>query len=136
MHQHQLPSAAAPGVAERAEVLADAACELHDAVSTSASWSVSAVEDAIEAMETTALALALAHPDATAAAFILGQTLAQLRERLGLPPGEHTTAVDLADEDQEQPVKPTPINRPRNRRGLGPGYQGLRISPGRTASGP
>lgn len=131
----QLPPVAAPGVAERAEALADAACELHDAVSTSASWSANAVEDAIEAMETTALALALAHPDATAAVFILGQTLAQLRERLGLPRGEHTAAADPADGDQEPPVAPTPIRRPRARRGLGPGFQGVRIPPGRTASG-
>jgi hypothetical protein len=61
---------------------------------------------------------------------LLGRTLAQLRERLGLPPGEHTAAADPADEDQEQPVAPTPI-----RRGLDPGYQGLRIPSGRTASG-
>ncbi|MYT20268.1 hypothetical protein GTW69_08190 [Streptomyces sp. SID7760] len=130
-----LPTTAAPGVAERAEALADAACELHDAASTPASWSAAAVEDAVEAMETTALALAAAHPDAAAAMLIIGQQLAQLRERLGLPPGEHTAGPD-EDEHQEQAVAPpTPIRRPRQRRGLGPGYQGLRIPPGRTATG-
>lgn len=127
-----MPTVAAPGVAERAEALADAACELHDAVSTPASWSADAVEDAVEAMETTALALAVAHPDAAAAMLAIGQKLAQLRERLGLPPGEHA-AAGPADEDQAV-VPPTPIRS--RRRGLGPGYRGVRIPPGRTASGP
>ncbi|WP_018569656.1 hypothetical protein [Streptomyces sp. PsTaAH-124] len=131
-----LPATAAPGVAERAEVLADAACELYDAASSPGSWSAAAVEDAVEAMETTALALAAAHPDAATAMRAIGQQLAQLRERLGLPPGEHPPAGPDEDEHQEQPVEPpTPIRRPRQRRGLGPGYQGLRIPPGRTASG-
>ncbi|MFL0028515.1 hypothetical protein ACJBCE_36945 [Streptomyces sp. NBUL23] len=125
-----LPTTAAPGVTERAEALADAACELHDAASTPASWSAAAVEDAVEAMETTALALAAAHPDAAAAMLAIGQQLAQLRARLGFPPGEHAAAA--VEEHQEEPVvPPTPI-RPRQRRGLGPGYQGLQIPPGRT----
>jgi hypothetical protein len=131
-----LPTVAAPGVAERAEALADAACELHDAAGTPASWSAAAVEDAVESMETTALALASAHPDAAAAMLAIGQQLAQLRERLGLPPGEDAAAGPDDEEHQEQPVvPPTPIRRPRQRRGLGPGYQGLRIPPGRSASG-
>ncbi|MFJ2561359.1 MULTISPECIES: hypothetical protein [unclassified Streptomyces] len=129
-----LPSTAAPGVAERAEALADAACELHDAASTPASWSVAAVEDAVESLETTALALAVAHSDAAAAMLVIRQQLGQLRERLGLHPGESVTSPD--DEHQEQAVvPPTPIRHTRQRRGLGPGYQGLRIPPGRTATG-
>ncbi|MFF0487274.1 hypothetical protein [Streptomyces sp. NPDC004435] len=130
-----LPTVAAPGVAERAEALADAACELHDAAGTPDAWSAAAVEDAVEAMETTAFALAAAHPDAAAAMLAVRQQLAQLRERLGLPPGEDAPAGPDVEEHQEQPVvPPTPI-RPRQRRGLGPGYQGLRIPPGRTATG-
>lgn len=87
-------------------------------------------------METTALALAVAHPDAAAAILAIGQQLAQFGERLGLPPGEHAAAGPDDEEHQEQPVvPPTPIQRPRQRRGLGPGYQGLRIPPDRTASG-
>lgn len=127
-----MSAVASPGVAERAEALADAACELHDAAGTSASWSADAVEDAVESMETTALALAVAHPDAAAAMLAIGQQLAQLRERLGLPPGEHTGVGPTADEDQAV-APPTPIRS--RRRGLGPGYQGVRIPPGRTASG-
>ncbi|MEU6285001.1 hypothetical protein [Streptomyces sp. NPDC047028] len=129
-----LPTTGAPGVAERAEALADAACELHDAVSTPARWSAAAVEDAVEAMETTALALATVHPDAAAATLAVRQQLARLRARLGLPPGDPTADLDEAHQEQAV-VPPTPI-RPRQRRGLGPGYQGLRIPPpGRSASG-
>lgn len=67
-----LPTTAGPGVAEQAEALADMACELHDAASTSASWSAAAVENAVEAMETTVLALAVAHPDAATAMLAIG----------------------------------------------------------------
>ncbi|WP_274919416.1 hypothetical protein [Streptomyces sp. WZ-12] len=123
-----LPTVAAPGVAEQAEALADAACELADAASSSRSWSVAAADDAVEAMETTALALHTAHPAAAAALGTVVQALARLRRDLGLP-------VDEGDRDQEQVVTPpTPLRRP-TRRGLGPGYQGLRIPPRRTAAG-
>lgn len=129
------PAVAAPGVAEQAEALADAACELHDAAGTPTSWSAASVEDAVEAMETTALALAAAHPDAAAVMRTIGHQLAQLRERLGLPCGEHAVGPD-GDEHQEQPAgPPTPLRRPRARRGLGPGYQGVRIPESRTATG-
>ncbi|MFH8343110.1 hypothetical protein [Streptomyces sp. AM6-12] len=122
-----LPIIAAPGVAERAEALADAACELHDAASTPASWSAAAAEDAVEAMETTALALHSAHPATAVAMDTIAQVLVRLRRDLGLTTG---------DEDHDQAVvPPTPIPRPK-RRGLGPGYRGLQIPPGRTASGP
>ncbi|MBK3583199.1 hypothetical protein JHN49_05505 [Streptomyces sp. MBT57] len=131
-----LPTTAGRGVAERAEALADMACELHDAASTSASWSAAAVEDAVEAMETTALALAVAHPDAAAAMLAIGQQLAQLRARLALSASDHSGAGCDGDAREGRPAEPpTPARRPRQRRGLGPGYQGLRIPSGRTASG-
>ncbi|MET4670633.1 hypothetical protein [Streptomyces sp. PvR018] len=131
-----LPTTAGPGVAEQAEALADMACELHDAASTSASWSAAAVENAVEAMETTVLALAVAHPDAATAMLAIGQQLAQLRARLALPPSEHSAAgCEGADHEEQPDVPPMPRRRPRQRRGLGPGYQGLRIPSGRTASG-
>ncbi|MFD4976266.1 hypothetical protein [Streptomyces sp. NPDC058424] len=122
---NSLPATAAPGVAERAEALADAACELHDAASSQGSWS------AVEAMETTALALRGAHPAVAAATDAVVQALARLRRDLGLP------AAVGEDDDQDQAVTPpTPIRRPRTtRRGLGSGYKGVRIPPGRTASG-
>ncbi|MFF4647497.1 hypothetical protein [Streptomyces sp. NPDC001389] len=120
---------------ERAEALADAACELHD-VAGPGSWSADAVEDAVEAMETTALALAAAQPDVAAAMLAIRQQLAAVRERLGLPPGEPPAAAGPdEDEHQEPAVAPTPLRRRPARRGLGPGYQGVRIPQSRTATG-
>lgn len=131
-----LPTTAGPGVAEQAEALTVIACELHDAAITSASWSAAAVEGTVEAMETTALALAVAHPDAAATMLTIGQQLAQLRARLALPPSEHSAAgCEGADHEEQPDVPPMPRRRPRQRRGLGPGYQGLRIPSGRTTSG-
>ncbi|MFI8100892.1 hypothetical protein [Streptomyces sp. NPDC086023] len=75
------------GTGEWAGVLAEAACHLHDAVGATA-WggeaAEDAIEDAIEAVETTALALGSAHPDAEAVLAPLHAALGELRRRLGL----------------------------------------------------
>ncbi|MFB7499364.1 hypothetical protein ACFC09_32565 [Streptomyces sp. NPDC056161] len=83
-------------------------------------------------MATTALALLRAHPATAVATDTVARTLARLRQDLGPPAAEHGT-----DEHEDQAVTPpTPIRRPRTaRRSLGPGFQGVRIPPGRTASG-
>lgn len=127
----QLQPVAAPGVAERAEALADAACDLHDSVLDPSAWSAAAVEEAIESMEITALALMYAHPDATDVMFAIRYNLGRVRAALGLPPRDEELA-GTGDEHQAV-VEPTPIRS--RRRVLGPGYQGVRIPPGRTATG-
>ncbi|WP_327359852.1 hypothetical protein [Streptomyces sp. NBC_01304] len=124
-----LPTTAAPGVAERAEALADAACELHDAATSPDRWSAAAVEDAVESVETTLLALLTLHPGAA----LVGQAVTQLRDDLGLPPRDASKAGPVAAEDQL--TEPTPIRARRERRGLGPGFQGVRIPGTRTGSG-
>ncbi|MER7223330.1 hypothetical protein [Streptomyces rubradiris] len=120
-----LSATAAPGVAEHAEALADAACELHDAARSPDSWSEAAAEDAVEAMETTALALRGVHPAAAVATDAVFQALARLRRDLGLPAG------DTRDDQDQAVTPPSPIRRRTARRGLGPGYQGVRIPQGR-----
>lgn len=127
-----LPAVAAPGVAERAEALAESACELHDAVNSDPGrWNAEAVEDAIESMETTAAALQAVRPEAASCMFVITHNLGRLRQALGLPPRDDVSA----EEDQEQAVTPvTPISRPR-RRGLGPGYRGVRIPQDRMGAG-
>ncbi|MGW1765423.1 hypothetical protein ACWCQL_15295 [Streptomyces sp. NPDC002073] len=80
-----LPEAAAPGVGDRAAQAAEAACHLHDAVGPGR-WSREAAEDALEVIETTAQALATAHPDAPGALAPVYAALAGLRRSLGLPP--------------------------------------------------
>ncbi|MCB5165756.1 hypothetical protein LG634_13030 [Streptomyces bambusae] len=80
-----LPEAAAPGVGERAAEAAEAACHLHDAVGPGR-WSREAAEDALEVIETTAQALATAHPAAPGALAPVYAAVAGLRHSLGLPP--------------------------------------------------
>ncbi|MGG2463777.1 hypothetical protein ACO0M4_28945 [Streptomyces sp. RGM 3693] len=129
----ELPTTAAPGLAEKAEALADTACALHDVAGSPARWSATAAEDVVEAMEITALALGGAHPAAAAAALPLLQDLARLRQSLALPPSDWPEPA-LEDEG-EAVAPPVPISRGRARRGLGPGYKGLRIPPDRAAPG-
>lgn len=128
-----LPAVAAPGVAERAEALAEAACELHDAVSSDPGrWNAEAVEDAIESIETTAAALQAVGPEAACWMLVVVNGLGHLRQALGLQPCDDGPAGP-AEEDQGEGVALRPlISRPRRRRGLGPGYQGVRVPQDRT----
>ncbi|MFI7278582.1 hypothetical protein [Streptomyces sp. NPDC049879] len=115
-----LPTIAAPGVAETAEALAEAACALHDVASSPASWSTAAADDAVEAMETAANALRTAHPAAAPAVTAVIRALARLRQDLGLP------AADGISSPGRTTAPPFPGRRPGTRRGLGPGFQGVR----------
>ncbi|NED03360.1 hypothetical protein G3I55_17030, partial [Streptomyces sp. SID6648] len=56
--------------------------------------------------------------------------LTRLRQTLALPPSDRPEPV-LQGEGQTV-APPVPITRGRSRRGLGPGYKGLRIPAGRT----
>ncbi|MFC9931687.1 hypothetical protein [Streptomyces sp. NPDC127190] len=99
-----------------AEAPAHAACELHDAA-LPGSWNAAAVEDALEAMETTALALRAARPAAAAATESVVQALSRLRRDLGLITAD-------GSEGQDQAVSPPALNRrPKARRGLGLGIR-------------
>ncbi|MEU9175633.1 hypothetical protein AB0C90_01965 [Streptomyces sp. NPDC048550] len=109
-----LPTIAAPGIAERADAAADAACHLYDAVAPWSSaepggWSRTAVEDAAEAIETTAHALAYAHPRAEVILAPVHAALADLRRGLGLPPADPLTADGL-------PAAPRTVGNPRRTR--------------------
>ncbi|MFC9795719.1 hypothetical protein ACFVJI_24160 [Streptomyces sp. NPDC127584] len=92
---------------KRADLVADAAREPADAVAAG-TWSPTAVEDAIDAVETIAEALVTKRAEA---ARILVATAA-LRDALA-PPGE-------------QPAPAVPRARATRRRGLGHGWQGVR----------
>lgn len=94
-----------PVVERRADEIAEAACELADAVSAQR-WSPAAVDDAVDAIETLAEALLTARAEAAEVLV----AVAGLRAALA-PPGVAPP--------------PPPAGRPR-RRGLGPGWRGLR----------
>ncbi|QNS09438.1 hypothetical protein [Streptomyces xanthii] len=135
METTELPTTAAPGLAENAEALADTACTLHDIAGTPGSWSAAAAEDAVEAIEVTALALGSAHPAGAAAVLPLLRDLTRLRQSLALPPSDRPEPALEGDGEGETIAPPVPITRGRSRRGLGPGYKGLRIPAGRTVPG-
>ncbi|WP_370424418.1 hypothetical protein AB8O64_37130 (plasmid) [Streptomyces sp. QH1-20] len=108
-------SEAGPGVEERAAAVADAACELVDAV-TPTTWSASALEDAADAIDMLAEALAAIDPEAARALAAVPAATAALRRRLA-----PATVEDVAE------VPRTRSGRPR-RRGLGPGWKGVRAT--------
>ncbi|MCX4695162.1 hypothetical protein [Streptomyces sp. NBC_01408] len=110
----EMPTIAAPGVGERADAVADAACHLYDAVApwggaAPGGWSRIAAEDAAEAIETTAHALARTHPRAEVVLAPVHAALADLRRQLGLPPADQLTADGL-------PATPRTVGNPRRTR--------------------
>ncbi|MFG2714673.1 hypothetical protein ACGFX2_29585 [Streptomyces goshikiensis] len=110
----ELPTIAAPGVGERADAAADAACHLYDAVAPwrarePGGWSRTAAEDAAEVIETTAHALARVHPRAEVILAPVHVALADLRRQLALPPADALTADGL-------PATPRTVGNPRRTR--------------------
>ncbi|MER5812181.1 hypothetical protein ABT143_29050 [Streptomyces sp. NPDC002033] len=109
-----LPTIAAPGVGERADAAADAACHLYDAVvpwsgGEPGGWSRAAAEDAAETIETTAHALAHIHPRAEVILAPVHAALADLRRQLELAPADPLTAEGV-------PPTPRTVGNPRRTR--------------------
>ncbi|MFB8314665.1 hypothetical protein ACFC5T_40105 [Streptomyces sp. NPDC055961] len=118
----ELVERALPGaVEEHADQAAESACLLADVVST-AGWSTAAADDALTAIETLAGALGGIGPEVREALVAVTAATSTARRRLGLPvevepePAAGATAV------------PSPGGRRPRRRGLGPGYQGIRAA--------
>ncbi|WP_327411845.1 hypothetical protein [Streptomyces sp. NBC_01233] len=110
----ELPTIAAPGVGERADAVADAACHLYDTIApwgigAPGGWSRTAAEDAAEAIETTAHALASIDPGAEVVLAPVHAALADLRRRLGL------ASADVAADDG-LPATPRTVGNPRRTR--------------------
>lgn len=104
-----------PGVEQRAAALADAACELVDTV-TPRTWSASAVEDVADAIDVLVEALAAIDPEAARVLAAVPAATAALRRRLAPAAAEDVVEVSVPRS-----------GRPR-RRGLGPGWKGLRAT--------
>ncbi|MFF3720536.1 hypothetical protein [Streptomyces prasinus] len=102
---------AGPGVEQRAAEVADAVCELVDTV-TSGTWSTGAVEDAADAIDMLAEALAAIDPEAARALAAVPAATAALRRRLAPATAE----------------VPAPGSGRVRRRGLGPGWKGVRTT--------
>jgi hypothetical protein len=109
----KLVEIAAPGIEKFADDAAEAACNLAD-VATPDAWSTGAVEDAVEAIDTLAEALAQIHPDAARILAAIPAATAELRRHLAA--------------DAPEPAKGArPPERRGRRRGLGHGWQGVRV---------
>ncbi|MGW7440389.1 hypothetical protein [Streptomyces sp. NPDC054849] len=119
----ELPTIAAPGVGERADAVADAACHLCDTINlwgigapqgprpavAGGGWSRTAAEDAAEAIETTAHALASIGPGAEVVLAPVHAALADLRRRFGLAPADAPAGDGL-------PPTPRTVGNPRRTR--------------------
>ncbi|RSS51763.1 hypothetical protein [Streptomyces sp. WAC06614] len=103
-----LPAVAGPGVGEHADAAAETACHLYDSVAVGG-WSRDAAEDAVEAIETTAHALASTHPRAALVLAPLHAALADLRRQLCLPPPDTAIATG-------PPQMPRTVGNPRRTR--------------------
>lgn len=104
-----------PRVEEQAAAVADAVCELVDTVSP-ATWNTGAVEDAVDAIDMLAEALAAIDPEAARALAAVPAATAALRRLLDPAATEEVAEV------------PSPRSARSRRRGLGPGWQGVRAT--------
>ncbi|MEU9900039.1 hypothetical protein AB0H67_41970 [Streptomyces phaeochromogenes] len=114
----ELSSQAAPGVEKAAERAVESACHLADTAG-STDWSEAAAEDALDAVDTLAGALAELGPEAARALAAVAAATAVVRRVLGLavPDAQAPAAGGPAPRNGRQPPK---------RRGLGPGFQCIR----------
>ena len=127
----QSPRTARLTLAERADALAVAACELHDAATLPVDWSPDVLEDALEAMETTALALQTAAPETGEVMFAIGHNLGRVREALGLPARGDDAFAGRPPAPHTTPPAPRSTGRrtagSTGRRPVGLGPNGLRL---------
>lgn len=114
---------AAPGVEQHAERAAETACHLAD-ITGPGGWSTAAAEDVLDTIDTLAEALGGAGPELAQALAAVAAATGDARRLLGI-------AVD--DPQPEPPataaVTVPAARRPPRRRGLGPGFQGIRTAP-------
>ncbi|GAA0464346.1 hypothetical protein GCM10009544_28380 [Streptomyces stramineus] len=106
-----LTTGAAPGVEEHADAAAEAACRLADSAHTTG-WSTTAVEDTVDAIDYLVEALSTLDPSTARILADVPTATAALLKHL-----EQT-------QREESPAPPTSGSPRRERRRLGPGWQG------------
>ncbi|MGW0999194.1 hypothetical protein ACWD5V_39205 [Streptomyces sp. NPDC002523] len=109
---------AAPGVEQHAERVVEAACDLAD-VAGPGGWSTAAAEDVLDAIDTLTEALGGADPELAQALAAVAAATDGARRRLGI-------AVDDQVPEPAAAATVPAARRPPRRRGLGPGFQGIR----------
>jgi hypothetical protein len=112
---------AAPGVEQHAEQVAESACHLADLAGPDG-WSTAAAEDALDAIDTLTETLGSAGPELAQALAAVAAATGGARRLLGI-------AVDDQEPEPSAAAAMVPAaRRPPKRRGLGPGYQGVRTA--------
>ncbi|MFE1872976.1 hypothetical protein ACFW9N_19020 [Streptomyces sp. NPDC059496] len=112
---------AAPGVEQRAGQAADAACHLADATGPG-DWSAAAAEDALDAIDTLVEALGSTGESISQALAVVADATNSARWHLGIVVEEQAQESEPA----AAATVPTPRRSRPRRRGLGPGFQGIR----------
>ncbi|MFF8234725.1 hypothetical protein [Streptomyces caelestis] len=118
----ELSAQAGPGVEKAAEQTVESACHLADLAGPTG-WSTVAAEDVLDAIDTLTETLGGADEELAQALAAVTAATAEARRRLGIavndpPPGRDGAA--------SVPVARGPERRPPRRRGLGPGFRGIR----------
>ncbi|MDW8478387.1 hypothetical protein R3L02_42330 [Streptomyces scabiei] len=111
------PHNAQAWVEQYAEAIADQACHLADTAGAD-DWSAEAKDDVLEAIDTLAGVLSALGPDMAQALAPVAAATAAVRRRLGLTGDESAVAAEGVS-------GPHILRRPQ-RRGLGPGFKGIR----------
>ncbi|MYR41283.1 hypothetical protein [Streptomyces sp. SID5910] len=112
---------AAPGVEQHAERAADTACHLAD-LTGPGGWSTAAAEDVLDTIDTLTEALGGAGPELAQALAAVAAATGDARRLLGI-------AVDDPQPEPPAAAAFVPAARRPRRRGLGPGFQGIRTAP-------
>ncbi|OUC79116.1 hypothetical protein [Streptomyces swartbergensis] len=121
----ELSAQAGPGVEKAAEQAVESACHLADLADLAGpdGWSTAAAEDVLDAIGTLTDTLGSVGEELAQALAAVATATAQARRRLGITvdaqaPGRESAA--------SAPVVGGPGRRPPRRRGLGPGFRGIR----------
>ncbi|GGU06161.1 hypothetical protein [Streptomyces coeruleorubidus] len=118
----ELSAHAGPGVEKAAEQAVESACHLADLAGPDA-WSTAATEDVLDAIDTLTDTLSTVGEDLAQALAAVATATAQARRRLGITVDDQAPGRDSA---ASVPVAGGPGRRPPRRRGLGPGFRGIR----------
>jgi hypothetical protein len=118
----ELSAQAGPGVEKAAEQTVESACHLADLAGPT-DWSTVAAEDVLDAIDTLTETLGGADEELAQALAAVTAATAEARRRLGIAVNDQPPGRDGA---ASAPVARGPERRPPRRRGLGPGFRGIR----------
>jgi hypothetical protein len=118
----ELSAHAGPGVEKAAEQTVESACHLADLVGPT-SWSTAAAEDVLDAIDTLAETLGGAGEELARALAAMAAATAEARRPLGIAVDDQAPWQDGV---AAVPVARDLERRSPKRRGLGPGFRGIR----------